>query len=164
MEQRNRNPYANVDWENCLRLTGDTHVHCTEMKHYERLLRTGIDFLTLSNYYPSAPYWPLAKMTRNYYRCHHEHGLMMGHNAMTDLYSPVVDGKFVPGPFDWNKILDGWKDEIEEEYRSKLPFVELMALAVVTIWEMLRGTEIEPDVIIPMTNQHIEWTGAGYGG
>ena len=42
--------------------------------------------------------------------------------------------------------------------------VMLMALAVVTIWEMLRGTEIEPDVIIPMTNQHIEWTGAGYGG
>ena len=124
MEQRNRNPYANVDWANCKRFTGDTHVHCTEMKFYERLMRTGVDFVTISNYYPSAPYWPLAKMTRNYYRCHHEHGLMMGHNAMTDLYSPVVDGKFVPGPFDWNKILDGWKDEIEEEYRSKLPFVE----------------------------------------
>lgn len=124
MEQRNRNPYANVDWANCKRFTGDTHVHCTEMKFYERLMRTGVDFVTISNYYPSAPYWPLAKMTRNYYRCHHEHGLMMGHNAMTDLYSPVVNGTFVPGPFDWNKILDGWKDEIEEEYRSRLPFVE----------------------------------------
>ena len=40
----------------------------------------------------------------------------------------------------------------------------LMLLAVVTIWEMVRETEIEPDVIIPMTNQHITWTGAGYGG
>ena len=40
----------------------------------------------------------------------------------------------------------------------------LMALAVVTIWEMLRGTEIEPDITYPMTNQRIEWTGAGYGG
>ena len=40
----------------------------------------------------------------------------------------------------------------------------LILLAAVTIWETLRGTEIEPDVIIPMTNQHIEWTGAGYGG
>lgn len=42
--------------------------------------------------------------------------------------------------------------------------VMLMALAVVTIWEMLRGTEIEPDITYPMTNQHITWTGAGYGG
>ena len=40
----------------------------------------------------------------------------------------------------------------------------LILLAAVTIWETLRGTEIEPDVIIPMTNQHITWTGAGYGG
>lgn len=42
--------------------------------------------------------------------------------------------------------------------------VMLMALAVVTIWEMLRGTEIEPDITYPMTNQRITWTGAGYGG
>ena len=42
--------------------------------------------------------------------------------------------------------------------------VMLMALAAVTIWEMLRGTEIEPDITYPMTNQHITWTGAGYGG
>ena len=40
----------------------------------------------------------------------------------------------------------------------------LMALAVVTIWEMLRGPEIEPDITYPMTNQRITWTGAGYGG
>ena len=42
--------------------------------------------------------------------------------------------------------------------------VMLIALAAVTIWEMVRETEVEPDMIIPMTNQHITWTGAGYGG
>ena len=42
--------------------------------------------------------------------------------------------------------------------------VLVMALAAVTIWEMLRGPEIEPDITYPMTNQRIEWTGAGYGG
>ena len=42
--------------------------------------------------------------------------------------------------------------------------VMLIALAVVTIWETLRGPEIEPDITYPMTNQHITWTGAGYGG
>ena len=42
--------------------------------------------------------------------------------------------------------------------------VLVMVLAVVTIWEMLRRPEIAPDITYPMTNQRIEWTGAGYGG
>ena len=42
--------------------------------------------------------------------------------------------------------------------------VMLMILAVVTVWEMLRGPEIAPDITYPMTNQRVEWTGAGYGG
>ena len=40
----------------------------------------------------------------------------------------------------------------------------LILLAAVTIWEMVRETEVEPDITYPMTNQRIEWTGAGYGG
>ena len=40
----------------------------------------------------------------------------------------------------------------------------LILLAAVTIWEMVRETEVEPDITYPMTNQHITWTGAGYGG
>ena len=42
--------------------------------------------------------------------------------------------------------------------------VMVFSLIAVTIWEMLRGPEIEPDITYPMTNQHITWTGAGYGG
>ena len=40
--------------------------------------------------------------------------------------------------------------------------VMLMILAVVTLMEAIQGTE--PDITYPMTNQHITWTGAGYGG
>ena len=40
--------------------------------------------------------------------------------------------------------------------------VMVMALIAVTVWEMMRGPE--PDITYPMTNQHITWTGAGYGG
>ena len=40
--------------------------------------------------------------------------------------------------------------------------VLVMALAVVTLMEAIQGTE--PDITYPMTNQHIKWTGAGYGG
>ena len=40
--------------------------------------------------------------------------------------------------------------------------VLLMALAAVTVIEAVSGPE--PDITYPMTNQHITWTGAGYGG
>jgi hypothetical protein len=29
---------------------------------------------------------------------------------------------------------------------------------------ILENQPMEPDVVYPMTNQHIEWTGAGYSG
>ena len=41
--------------------------------------------------------------------------------------------------------------------------VMVAALIAVSIWEMLSETT-QPDITYPMTNQHIEWTGAGYGG
>ena len=43
-----------------------------------------------------------------------------------------------------------------------LVVVLVMALAAVTLMEAIQGTE--PDITYPMTNQRIEWTGAGYGG
>ena len=56
----------------------------------------------------------------------------------------------------------------EESKAAKVMVVILVvmvfSLIAVTIWEMLRGPEIEPDITYPMTNQHITWTGAGYGG
>ena len=54
----------------------------------------------------------------------------------------------------------------EESKAAKVMVVILVvmvaALIAVSIWEMMRGPE--PDVTYPMTNQRIEWTGAGYGG
>ena len=124
MEQRNRNPYANVDWQNFHRLTGNTHNHCVNRKSLDYSLKIGLDFLTLSNYYPSAPWYPLSKMTENYYRCHHEHPLMTGDNPDPEPFSPVPNGTLTPGPFDWNKILADWVDTLPEEQRSQYPFVE----------------------------------------
>lgn len=40
--------------------------------------------------------------------------------------------------------------------------ITLVILAVITV---IRNTgAAEPDVVYPMTNQRIEWTGAGYSG
>ena len=55
----------------------------------------------------------------------------------------------------------------EESKAAKVMVVILVvmvaALIAVSIWEMLSETT-QPDITYPMTNQRIEWTGAGYGG
>lgn len=108
---RNRHPYAGVDWDKALQINGTTHVHCTSQKQLDIILKRGIEFLTLSNYYPSAPWWPLAKMTRNYFRLHHDFPVM-------------VNGRLQNGPFDWNKIVGGWIKELPEEMQAEYPFKE----------------------------------------
>ena len=107
---RNRNPYKGVDWAKALQIRGTTHVHCKTQEDLETILKR-IEFLTLSNYYPSAPWWPLAKMTENYYRVHHDFPVM-------------VNDKRVEGPFDWNKIVGQWIKELPAELQAEYPFKE----------------------------------------
>ena len=64
---RNRHPYQGIDWATAHQIRGTTHVHCTNQADLDEILKR-IEFLTLSNYYPSAPWYPLAKMTENYWR------------------------------------------------------------------------------------------------
>ena len=125
MIQRNRNPYANVDWQNSHRITGNTHFHCTRPRDWEYAQKIGVDFFTASNYYPSAPWYPMDRMTQNYFRCHHEHAVMVGTNPEPDAeFTPVENGTLTQGPFDWNKILADWIEDLPEEQRSQYPFKE----------------------------------------
>lgn len=107
--QRNRNPYAGIDWSKSHQIHTTTHGHCVNQGMLDRYLKRGFGLLALSNYYPSAPYYPCAKMTRNYYRVRQEHAV-------------VVKGKLTPGPFDWNEIIGQWADTLEEKFRKTLPF------------------------------------------
>ena len=107
---RNRNPYKGVDWATAQQIRGTTHVHCKTQEDLETILKR-IEFITLSNYYPSAPWWPLAKMTENYYRVHHDFPVM-------------VNDKRVEGPFDWNKIVGQWIKELPAELQAEYPFKE----------------------------------------
>ncbi|MBR4674101.1 MAG: hypothetical protein IKP00_06500 [Victivallales bacterium] len=109
--ERNRRPYGNVDWGHSFQVHTTTHGHCTNQTRLNAFLERGFGLLTISNYYPSAPYCPASKMTVNYYRVHHDFPVM-------------VNGVRTDGPFDWNKILAPWVDELEEKYRSQYPFVE----------------------------------------
>ena len=110
-EPRNRHPYSDVDWATALQIKGTTHVHCTTQEQLDVILKRGIEFLTLSNYYPSAPWYPLSKMTKNYYRLHHDFPVM-------------VSGKRIDGPFDWNAIVGKWIKELPADLQAEYPFRE----------------------------------------
>ena len=108
---RNRNPYRGLDWSKCHHVMTTSHGHCNNQKMLEAYLKLGYRFFTISNYYPSAPYYPAKDMTWQYYRVHHNHPVM-------------VNGRRTDGPFDWNRIIAGWKDELPPERRKELPLKE----------------------------------------
>ena len=108
---RNRRPYADVDWGKAHQIKTTSHVHCTTQEDLDVLLKRGFGFLTLSNYYPSAPWCPLAKMTENFWRLHHD-------------FPVVVNGERRQGPFDWNEVVGMWAGSLPQEQRAQLPFRE----------------------------------------
>ena len=109
---RNRRPYSGLDWSKCTQIATTSHGHCTCQRHLDIYIKHGYRLLTISNYYPSAPTMP-------------------GKDVLTPRRRPVqdfpvvVNGKRTEGPFDWNKIIEPWKDEItDKRFRSQFPFKE----------------------------------------
>ena len=107
---RNRRPYADVDWANAFQIRTTSHGHADNQKMLNAYLKRGFEFLTISNYYPSAPRYPLGDVHEGDFRIKHDFPVM-------------VKGKRVDGPFDWNSIVSAWKDALPEEQRKQLPFV-----------------------------------------
>ena len=107
---RNRHPYRGIDWKRSHQIRGTTHLHCTNQADLDEILKR-VEFLTISNYYPSAPWYPLSKMTGNYWRVHHDFPVM-------------VNGRRTEGPFDWNKIVGRWIGELPPEMQKQYPFKE----------------------------------------
>ena len=126
---RNRHPYQGVDWATAHQIRSTTHVHCKTQADLDVILKRN-DFLTLSNYYPSAPWWPLSKMTENYYRIHHDFPVM-------------VNGKRVEGPFDWNKVVGQWINgtTVEAETDKPARFTVITGLGVVK--SVAKGTSVK---------------------
>ena len=67
-QERNRNPYQNIDWEKQIRVTGCTHVHCSTRKEFIHAMESGLEFATFANYYPSAPYYPASSIRENTFK------------------------------------------------------------------------------------------------
>ena len=107
-----QNPYAHTDWEQDEQICSTSHIHLTWLHLFYLAYDAGLRHFPLSNYYPSAPYYPLDEMRRDQFMERQENAI-------------VVNGELREGPFDWNDIImdpdTGWFDELPEDVQKTLP-------------------------------------------
>ena len=123
--KRNENPYANLNWKKIQQIHTTSHAHCAKGPALANWLRRKphpMKFVTLSNYHPASPTYPYNKVNKENYRI-----LNFNHEL-------VVNGKVVNGPFDWNKIISQWQDELTQKGKKNFPI-------------KLGGPIIKPDVL-----------------
>ena len=59
--ERNRLPYANIKWDQTEYVLTTSHMHCRSQQTLDRAFERGLRFLTISNYYPAAPLYPIVQ-------------------------------------------------------------------------------------------------------
>ena len=106
---RNRHPYAGVDFGKTHYVTSTTHGHIENQVMLDAYLKHKFGLLMISNYYPSAPRYPGKDFTKKHFLFHADHEVL-------------VHGRQTKGPFDWNKIIAPWKDEIDPSVKKDFPF------------------------------------------
>ncbi len=108
---RNRKPYANIKWDKTEQVLTASHMHCRTQRTLDRILKRGVKFLTLSNYYPAIPVCPIKN------------------NRLEEDWSKVTDGLGRNGkPADKSRNLikticdpdTGWQGEIEPSAQVRL--------------------------------------------
>jgi len=123
------NPYRNVDWRSAIRVGSATHMHMTSQAAFDNAYKHGIRHFPMSNYYPSAPYNSETRLS--------DFRLRQCWPARMD------DGKVLAPPVNWNDIIT-WRDELDEPYRSELPFSETAPVF----------TDIPADAILSANAEH----------
>ena len=125
--KRNENPYSGVNWKSVQQIHTTSHAHCAKGPALGNWLKRKphpMKFVTLTNYHPATPTYPYNEVNKeNYQILNHKHEL-------------VRNGVLVQGPFDWNKIIEEWKDELPAKSKAKFPF-------------KLGGPKISPAVLPP---------------
>ncbi len=53
------NPYKDVNWNTAISVPSCSHDHCNNNEEFANLIAGGIKYVVVSNYYPSAPVYPL---------------------------------------------------------------------------------------------------------
>ncbi|MBQ8756345.1 MAG: hypothetical protein IJZ19_15055 [Lentisphaeria bacterium] len=110
MFERNRTPLAGIDWKHGAQVLSSTHMHCYLPEHLELYLKGGLECAMVSNYYPSAPWYPLNSIRENTFRL-----------GQTGCFR---NGEFHRERIDFTPLLESWKHLLPEESRKQLPFDE----------------------------------------
>ena len=105
---RNREPLAGIDWQNGLQVLSSTHMHCYLPEHLDIYLQGGLECAMVSNYYPSAPWYPLKNIRKNTFQ--------LGQDAY------FLNGKFHRERIEFAPLLESWKHQLPEESQKLLPF------------------------------------------
>ncbi len=112
------NPYQNVDWEKVNYIPSTSHIHITNQQGLDRAYELGYRHLPVSNYYPSAPYYPINRIRENQFRVKQDFGVM----RLPQNGAPT----YVEGPIEWNKVImdkeTGWYESLSEERQKEFPF------------------------------------------
>ena len=105
---RNRNPFKEINWKTCHKIVGCTHMHCIDDNVLQSLFAAGLEFVTLSNYHPSAPWYPLAAMKKDQFKCRQK--------------GYTVNGKYFNEEVDFAEKIESWKSTLPLEVQKELPF------------------------------------------
>lgn len=145
------NPYEGIDWEMFKQIASTTHVHITDQTKLDKICRNlKLKHIPISNYYPSAPYYPPAKILTDQYMVRQDFGVMYDINYKKS--GGFRNGQYIKGPLEWNKIImdpvSGWYDQLPEERKKEIPFV-------------VKGpvfTNIPEDVIFSPNSEQVDFT------
>src|ERR1700736_5388432 len=108
------NPYADVIWNKVKYIPSATHVHVESQEKFDKIYhKFGLRHMPISNYYPSAPTYPIQSIRYNQY-------------AVQQDFDQVYKGKNLTGSLLWNDIImkgpQAWSSELPADLQAKLPF------------------------------------------
>jgi hypothetical protein len=121
------NPYADVQWEKVKYIASATHVHVESQDKLDKIYhKFGLRHIPISNYYPSAPTYPIQSIRHNQFAVRQDFGLVYNADNSKKGGAKWAEGRFEEGPFHWNDILlkgpHAWVNELPADLQAKLPF------------------------------------------
>ena len=119
------NPYDGIDWTKIIYTPSATHVHIEGQAKLDAIYnRFKLRHIPISNYYPSAPYYPANKIRENNFIIQDFSVVYNPDNAIQGK-ERWTNAKSLQGPIDWNKIImdpqSGWYKDLPEDLKERLP-------------------------------------------
>jgi hypothetical protein len=102
-------PYNNVNWNTTLKIASSSHIHIHNQASVDSFYNLGIRHFPSSNYYPSAPWYPIDSIHKKEWHPSQDFGV-------------VLNGVYQSPPIDWNVIVNDWSAGLPIGTQALLPF------------------------------------------